>query len=81
MLKRQLTVQNPGITGVRGAANIMQVSSGYNSQIYIETFEKRVNGMSLLGLVSLNLEVGDMLVLTCEGQDEAAAMNTMVTLF
>ena len=59
----------------RPAAMLVQVASQYESSIYVESEEKRVNAKSIMGMMSMGLLAGENEVVTAEGNDEDAAVE------
>ena len=54
----------------RPAAMLVQVASQYESSIYVESEEKRVNAKSIMGMMTLDLPVVEQVVVTADGVDE-----------
>ena len=59
----------------RPAAMLVQVASQYESSIYVESEEKRVNAKSIMGMMTLDLPVGEQVIVTADGVDEEKAVN------
>ena len=59
----------------RPAAMLVQVASQYESSIYVESEEKRVNAKSIMGMMTLGLDAGEEITLSANGDDENAAMD------
>ncbi|MCM1495575.1 MAG: HPr family phosphocarrier protein [Bacteroides sp.] len=56
-------------------AMFVQVASQYESKIYLEVDDKRINAKSIMGMMSLALSQGDELLVSCDGTDELAALE------
>ena len=56
-------------------AMLVQVASQYESDIYMETEGKRVNAKSILGMMSMGMDVGETLTVSADGADEEAALD------
>lgn len=56
-------------------AMFVQVASQYESKIYLEVDDKRINAKSIMGMMSLALTQGDELLVSCDGTDELAAIE------
>jgi len=52
----------------------------FKSEIWVEKDGERVNGKSIMGLMMLAAGLGSKLRITCEGVDEAAAMEEIERL-
>lgn len=59
----------------RPVALLVQEASKYESKIYIQSGDKRVNAKSIMGMMSLGLDNGEALMVSAEGTDEQAAVN------
>lgn len=59
----------------RPIALLVQEASKYESKIYIQTGDKRVNAKSIMGMMSLGLDNGEALTVSAEGADEQAALE------
>lgn len=77
MLHREFTVQTPQGLRSRPAAELAQVATRFQSQIMIETENKKVNAKSIVGLLSLMLKQGDVFHLFITGADEKQAMEAL----
>ncbi len=52
----------------------MQVANRYESKIYLEHGDSRVNAKSIMGMMSLALLNGEEILVDAEGADEAEAV-------
>lgn len=59
----------------RPVALLVQEASKYDSTIYIQSGEKRVNAKSIMGMMSLGLGNGETLNVSADGSDEDAAIE------
>lgn len=59
----------------RPIAELVQVASKYDSRIYIELDNKRVNAKSIMGMMSLELDYGNEMTVSADGVDEDAAIE------
>ena len=59
----------------RPVALLVQEASKYDSRIYIQSRERRVNAKSIMGMMTLALDNGETLEVTAEGIDEMAAVR------
>ena len=53
---------------------LVHVASKFDSSVYLETGDKKVNAKSIMGMMSLSLHTGDELKVMAEGSDEAEAV-------
>ncbi len=59
----------------RPVAVLVQVASKYDSSVYVQAGDKRVNAKSIMGMMSLGLNNGESIVVTADGPDEQAAVE------
>lgn len=59
----------------RPVALLVQEASRYDSRIYIQSGERRVNAKSIMGMMTLALDNGETLEVSAEGGDEQAAVE------
>ena len=75
MITKSITIKIPTGLEARPVAHLVQVASLYQSSIYIECGEKKVNAKSIMGMMSLGLPAGESVVVSAEGTDEEAAIK------
>ena len=61
----------------RPIALIVQEASKYDSKIYLETNNKRVNVKSIMGMMSLVLKNGTKVNISADGPDEELAIENI----
>lgn len=61
----------------RPVALLVQEASKYESTIYIQSGEKKVNAKSIMGMMSLGLDNGEELAVSAEGSDEQIAVDNI----
>ncbi|NLL39660.1 MAG: HPr family phosphocarrier protein [Clostridiales bacterium] len=64
----------------RPATFFIQKANEFESNIWIEKDERRVNAKSLLGVLSLGITKGMEFTIIGEGPDEKEAVDTLVEL-
>ncbi len=74
MIKKNMTIQIPTGLEARPVAIFVQVASQFESSIYVEVGTKRVNAKSIMGMMTLGLDVGEEVVVSAAGNDEDAAI-------
>lgn len=75
MTKRSIQINLESGLEARPVALLVQEASKYESTIYIQSGEKRVNAKSIMGMMSLGLDNGEQLEVSAEGTDEQAAVD------
>ncbi|MBI4249495.1 MAG: phosphocarrier protein HPr [Elusimicrobia bacterium RIFCSPLOWO2_12_FULL_59_9] len=81
MIKEEFAVTNRLGLHARPAALLVQTASKFKAKIDIRKEEQVVNGKSVMGLLMLAAENGSRLVISCDGEDEKEAMNSIRSLF
>jgi phosphocarrier protein len=76
-----VTVKNRAGIHARPAALIVQTVKDFSSTIYLEKGEDRINGKSIMGIITLGAAYGTAIKIITEGEDEAAAADALVHLF
>jgi phosphotransferase system HPr (HPr) family protein len=73
MIKKSVKIQLSNGLEARPVALLVQVASQYDSTVYLETQDKRINAKSIMGMMSLGLNSGEEVTIICEGADEETA--------
>ena len=73
-MKKSVVVKMQQDFEARPIANLVQVANRYESKIYLEHGDSRVNAKSIMGMMSLALLNGDEILVDAEGADEAEAV-------
>jgi len=68
-LSEQITVKNSQGLHARPAAMFVQIASRYNSDVTIERDGERINGKSIMGILTLGIQPGATVTLGVEGDD------------
>ncbi len=79
MTKKETIIRLENGLEARPIALLVQVASQYESSIYIEYGDKRVNAKSIMGMMTLVLVAGDKVTVTADGSDEDTAVDAIVT--
>ena len=77
MIKKPITIQIASGLEARPVALLVQVASQYESKIYVEDGDKKVNAKSIMGMMTLGLASGESIVVSAEGSDEQAAIENI----
>lgn len=77
MVTKKMTINIPTGLEARPVAILVQVASQYDSSIYIECEEKKVNAKSIMGMMSLGLPAGEEIIVSANGADEEAAIQNI----
>ncbi len=77
MISKKIAIQLPDGLEARPIALLVQVASQYESSIYVESEDKKVNAKSIMGMMSLALPAGREITVTANGADEAVALDNI----
>ena len=77
MPTRRVTVANRLGLHARPAAELVKLASGFRSEVMISKDGLEVNGKSILGVMTLAAEQGSELVLSANGDDAEAALESL----
>jgi phosphotransferase system HPr (HPr) family protein len=74
MVKKAITIGLASGLEARPVAMLVQIASQYDSLIYVESENARVNAKSIMGMMTLGLDVGETVVVSADGSDEEKAI-------
>ncbi len=77
MVKKAITIGLASGLEARPVAMLVQIASQYDSLIYVESENARVNAKSIMGMMTLGLDAGEEITLSANGEDEEAAMSSI----
>ena len=78
MITKKIQIQLQNGLEARPVAVLVQVASQYNSSIYVECDDRKVNAKSIMGMMPLGLTAGEEVVVSANGDDEQTAMDDIV---
>jgi phosphocarrier protein HPr len=81
MVERMVTIRNRAGMHARPAALLVKTASSFTSQVYIEKDNERVNGKSIMGVITLGATFNSQLKILADGPDEAEAVDAIEKLF
>jgi phosphocarrier protein len=80
MVEQTVTIQNRAGIHARPSAMLVQAAKDFRSNIYLEKGSDRINGKSIMGILTLGAFYGSEIRIIAEGEDEQKALETMVNL-
>ncbi len=81
MVERIVTIRNRAGMHARPAALLVKTARGFASQIYLEKDSERVNGKSIMGVITLGATYNTPLKIIADGPDETQALDAIEKLF
>ena len=80
MIKNPIIIQLASGLEPRPVAVLVQVASQYNSKIYVEDGDRKVNAKSIMGVMALASQDTSKINVCVDGVDEEEAMKAMAGL-
>ncbi len=74
MIQKSVQIKLESGLEARPIAMLVQVASKYDSSVYIESADKKVNAKSIMGMMGLGLDRDDTVTVIADGKDEADAV-------
>ncbi|MDR0377066.1 MAG: HPr family phosphocarrier protein [Spirochaetaceae bacterium] len=81
MTERFVTIQNRAGIHARPSALLVQTTKDFQCNIYLEKDGDRINGKSIMGIITLGAAYGMEIKIITDGPDEQAAADVLVRLF
>ena len=80
MVSRDVTIVNSVGLHARPATFFIQKANSYKASVWIEKDDRRVNAKSLLGVLSMGIVKGTVIMLIADGPDETDALDGLEKL-
>jgi phosphocarrier protein HPr len=81
MITQKVKVKNEAGLHARPSSALVKEASKFESEFYISMYGYKVNGKSILGVMTLAAECGSEMELIMDGPDEENAMKRVVSMF
>jgi len=81
MTERIVKVINRAGVHARPSALLVQTTKNFSSNIFMQKGIDRINAKSIMGIITLGASYGTEIKIIAEGEDEEAAVETLVKLF
>jgi len=79
-LSEQVTVKNSQGLHARPAAMFVQIASRYNSNVILGRGDEKVNGKSIMGILTLGIQPGVTVTLEVDGDDASEVIAELKAL-
>ncbi len=79
-LSEQITIKNSQGLHARPAALFVQIVSRYNSNVTVEKDGQKINGKSIMGILTLGVQPGAIVTLEVDGDDANEVFGELKTL-
>lgn len=80
MIKNAVTIINKLGLHARAAAKFVTLAAKFNCDVSLERNNRSVNGKSIMAVMLLAASKGTELTITCDGENEQAAMKALIAL-
>lgn len=80
MIERAVSIPNRLGLHARAAARFVRAAGEYDADVWIRCGDRKVNGKSLLGVLTLAAAQGTDLCILADGPDEEAAAERLASL-
>lgn len=77
LLEKQVEVKLETGLQARPAAQFVQEANRFQSDIFIEKEDKKINAKSIMGIMSIAVRRGEKIQLVVDGVDEEEAMESL----
>ena len=81
MIEREIEIINRLGLHARAAAKLVHLAGGFQSRVRLVLAGDEVDAKSILGILMLGAAQGTRVVVRCEGEDEAEALEAIDALF
>jgi phosphocarrier protein len=81
MVSKELVVCNRAGIHARPAAMIVKVANKFKSDLFMKKEDMKINGKSIMGVITLGAGYKSKIVISCEGEDEIDMANAIEKLF
>lgn len=81
MIEKTVTVKNRAGIHARPAALIVKTANSFSSNLFIERDTMKINGKSIMGIITLGASYKTQLKIITEGDDEQQAAAAIEQLF
>ena len=68
-IKKEIQIGNPQGLHARPAAMFVQIASKYNSVVTVEKDSEKVNGKSIMGILTLGAQQNSRVTIEADGED------------
>ena len=79
MKKKNISINLEGEQMARHIAMLVQKASKYESAVYIQSGERKVNAKSIMGMMTLGMDISENLEISADGSDEDAAIEGLIS--
>ncbi len=75
MITKNVKIEIPSGLDPSTIALFIQIASQYDSSVYVEVEDKKVNAKSIMGMMTLGIPMGGKVSVIADGDDETQAIE------
>ena len=79
-IEREVVIKNPQGLHARPAALFVQIVAKYDSKVILQKGDEKINGKSIMGILTLGAEHNTKILLVAEGDDAEDVIKELVEL-
>ena len=79
MITKAMEIKIPQGLDPSTIALFIQIASQYDSRVYVEVGNKKVNAKSLMGMMTLGVAHGEEVTVSADGADEKQALRHILS--
>jgi phosphocarrier protein len=81
MTEKLVTIKNRAGIHARPAAMLVQTAGKFAAKVYLEKDGERINGKSIMGIITLGATYNTPIRIIADGADEREAVDALARLF
>ena len=81
MKQETVTIKNRAGIHARPSALIVKTANEFESEVYLELDDMRINAKSIMGIITLGANYKSIIQIIAEGEDEEEAVTAIARLF
>ncbi len=76
-MKKEITVNTASVYDARALAELVALANNFASRIMIDMDGRCINVKSIMGVMGLGLDMGKVITIDAEGEDDVAAIEAL----
>ncbi len=80
MIKASITISNKLGLHARASAKLTKLAGSFKSNVFMSRNDRRVNAMSIMGVMMLAAGIGSVVEIEVDGPDEQSALDALTAL-
>jgi len=80
VIEKEIVIKNSQGLHARPAALFIQIATKYNSKVTIQKGHEKVDGKSIMGILTLGAQRNSKVIVTADGEDAQAVLSELEQL-